>query len=233
MEPATVGQSAKFLSALKDFPLWLLASVATAILLFRFVPTLWAGVPAEGRIWVTGAALLFTTVALFRFASSTFRWLAQRRRIARLRDHKRLSTIYGPLHALFLTRHVTAVTSARAPHVRDRMGNAREILFPKKSRSFSFRRPFWKRLITAIAALFDKKAHTSAEVEFGGGFPFDKIMSIVKANHSRADVELLNLVRWADRSHYEEPGRALMTDEEFELFEHITEEYYRLKRTSG
>jgi hypothetical protein len=47
-----------------------------------------------------------------------------------------------------------------------------------------------------------------------------------KAEH--AEAELFRLVNRADRSRYEEPDRAPLTDEEFALFEHIDAEHRRL-----
>jgi hypothetical protein len=44
----------------------------------------------------------------------------------------------------------------------------------------------------------------------------------------QAQAKLFRLVNRADRSRYEEPDRALLTDEEFALFEHIDAEQRRL-----
>jgi hypothetical protein len=43
----------------------------------------------------------------------------------------------------------------------------------------------------------------------------------------------LDLINRADRSHYEEYDRALMTDAEYALFEHIDGEHRRLSARTG
>ena len=81
--------------------------------------------------------------------------------------------------------------------------------------------------------LFDKKkTKESAEVEFGGTFPLDKIKQIIHTNIIYADEELTNLFRRADRSKYENPidDHYLLTDEEFALFLHIVKTYSKLTR---
>lgn len=85
----------------------------------------------------------------------------------------------------------------------------------------------------AWRALFDKPRSSSAEVEYGGDFPLNKIIKLVRDNVRYARPELQDLVNHADRSHYEEYDRALMTDAEYALFEHIDAEHRRLSGRVG
>jgi hypothetical protein len=55
----------------------------------------------------------------------------------------------------------------------------------------------------------------------------------VKKEAAHADAELFRLVSRADRSRYEEPDPALLTDEELSLFEHINVEHRRLLARVG
>ena len=80
----------------------------------------------------------------------------------------------------------------------------------------------------AWRALFDRQTSSSAEVEFGSDFPLSQIIELVNKEAGQSDAELFRLVNRADRSRYEEPNRALLTDEEFELFKHIDSEHRRL-----
>jgi hypothetical protein len=73
----------------------------------------------------------------------------------------------------------------------------------------------------AWRALFDRQTCSSADVEFGGDFPLSQITEIVKKEAAHTDAELFRLVSRADRSLYEEPDRALLTDNESSLFQHI------------
>ena len=83
----------------------------------------------------------------------------------------------------------------------------------------------------ALRAIVDRRASTSAEVEFGGDFPLEAIHSRVVANPALSGPILLDLVRRADRSRYEENCSAgMLTDDEYALFEHIHAEHQRLAR---
>jgi hypothetical protein len=82
----------------------------------------------------------------------------------------------------------------------------------------------------AFRALFDRQVSTSAQVEFGGEFPLSEIMELMLKNMEHADEELLQLIRRADRSGYEDWDRELMTDAELALFNHINAQHDRLSR---
>jgi hypothetical protein len=78
MEPlSTTGAAlARFLSAIKEFPLWLLVAAAVTFILVLEIPGLGRAIPNEARSWVLILAVLFTALAGCRFVSiliSTFR----------------------------------------------------------------------------------------------------------------------------------------------------------------
>jgi hypothetical protein len=113
----------------------------------------------------------------------------------------------------------------RAPYFRDRFENAWHALRFYRRRNIAVK--------LAFRALFDRQRSTSVEVEFGGAFPLTQIMKLIRDQAIHADPKLLNLVRVADRSRYEEWGSELVTDAEFELFGHIHVEHDRLSRKFG
>jgi hypothetical protein len=70
-EPITTisGAVASGLTAIKDFPLWLLTGIALSLIAFLIVPVLSAAVPQEARKWVILGAGAFTILAACRFGS--------------------------------------------------------------------------------------------------------------------------------------------------------------------
>jgi hypothetical protein len=150
--------------------------------------------------------------------------LFQYRRTTIVRDRLKLFRLYRPLAALFLTRHVTA-SSRGAPALRQRIENAWSELGAYRKRKTGLKR--------AWCALFERDGPTTAEIEFGGAFPLDEIRRIACRFPQHASQELLNLVRWADRSEHEESGSQWLTGAEFELFEYIMSEHERLSRRFG
>src|SRR2546428_2023591 len=95
------------------------------------------------------------------------------------RERERFKKIYAPMCALFLTRHITISSSTRAPYLKQRLDNARE-LYAKK------------RYLQVLKAIFDKKeSEPTAEVEYGGSFPMNQIHKIVKGNEMYCDERLL------------------------------------------
>ncbi len=212
---------AKVLSALRDLPLWLLAGIAISLSLALFLPTLKSAMPAAP--WIAFFALLFAVLTVSRFMSIFMgQWMARRDAIRR-REQRALTRIYQPIYVLFLTRHVTGVSSVGARRLSDRLANAREALGSFRSRKAGVK--------AAFKAIFDKKEHTSAEIEFGGDFPLARIIEIVRANSSVADLRLMKLVRWADRSIYEdEHGGGLMTDAELELLNYVNSRMANLSK---
>jgi hypothetical protein len=57
------------LTAIKDFPLWLLGGIALSLIACLSVPKLSAAVPQEARAWVTLGAVAFTILTVFRGGS--------------------------------------------------------------------------------------------------------------------------------------------------------------------
>jgi hypothetical protein len=138
-------------------------------------------------------------------------------------DRLRLEQIYAPIAVLFVRRHVTACTGVSAPRLKHRLSNAWTELFRYRRAFVGVRR--------ALRAIGDRQESTSAEVEYGGDFPMKEIHARVVANPALAGPVLLNMVRRADRSRYEDgPGSGLLTDEEYALFEHIHAEHHRLAK---
>jgi hypothetical protein len=135
---------------------------------------------------------------------------------------KRYEEIYSPLIALFTTRHITTSQGIAAGYFRIRL------------------RFFWRHLKRgnikeSVTSLWNKrKTKIGAEVEYGGSFPFKEIKKIVFGKEKYMDNKLLNLIISVDRSlyegYYEGKDYNLLTDEEFELFIHISEEHYKLNK---
>ena len=168
---------------------------------------------------------LLGVAASCRAGAGALGWLTARRVRRLASDRERLKQLYRPLAALFLTRHVTTSTGIAAPHFRHRWANAVDELRAYRRRSVGVKRA-WR-------ALFDRHSSTSAEVEYGGGFPMGDILKLVQQRATDADPRLLQLVRRADRSRYEDPATCLLTDEELALFEYIHGEHERLTRQVG
>ena len=70
-EPITTisGAVVSGLTAIKDFPLWLLTGIALSLIAFLIVPVLSAAVPQEARKWVILGAGAFTILAACRLGS--------------------------------------------------------------------------------------------------------------------------------------------------------------------
>ncbi len=220
---ATAGVTAtqKALDTLKSMPMWLLVGLCIVILSIWLWPPFFALVPESLRSAVPVALTAAAVLLVCNFVGASASRLFERRRQTLAHDRKRLLKLYRPLVALFLTRHVTVCTSRGAPYLRLRLQNARRELGSYQRRSVGLKRA-WR-------ALFDQQISSSAEVEFGGDFPLSQIVELVKKEAEHADTELLSYVRRADRSRYEDASCPSMTDEEFELFEHISNEHDRLR----
>jgi hypothetical protein len=219
---ATGGVTAtqKALDTLKSMPTWLLMGLLISLLSIWLWPPFLGSLPASFKMAAPMAALVAAILAGCKLAGSALAYLLERRRRALAHDRDRLRSLYRPLAALFLTRHVTVCTGRASPYLRQRLENAWAELGAYRRRSAGLKRA-WR-------ALFDRQVSSSAEIEFGGDFPLSKIIDLVKKEAGHADAELFRLVNRADRSRYEEPDRTLLTDEEFALFEHIDVEHRRL-----
>ncbi len=139
------------------------------------------------------------------------------------REAKRLSEIYAPLFGMFTTCHITTVSGRGAPHVRQRLRNARDLLIDEH------------RPVDAFRALFDKQEFgTSGEVEYGSDFPLSKITAHLRGKEHLADRKLILLVGRANRARYEDPpANRELTDEDLRLFNHISSEHESLVRRLG
>lgn len=205
----------------KDAPLWMLAAAAAIAAALWKVPALYALVPQAYGKFLPLATLVLVTFAVAR-AVSTFVSVAQTTR-SRRRElaSTRLAKLYRPMLALFSDRHLTASSAILAPYLKNRVANALDALRTRRGpiRKFS----------GAWRALGDRKVSTSAEMEYGGAFPLEEIKSIMRDAPDCADAELMNRIRRADRSRYEDqPDGTEVTEDEYALAEHIFAEHDRL-----
>jgi hypothetical protein len=222
MDATAVTTSTKAFDTLRAFPTWLLTAIGLAGLVICTIPSFLATVPQELQPWVPLATVIVSILALCSAANSAVFQMRQRWSVAEARDRLRLIHVYRPLASLFLTRHVTSSSAVLEPRFRGRVENAWAALNSYRRRTVAVKQAF--------RALFDRRISTSAEVEFGGGFPLTEIVTLTRRQAKHADAKLLNLVAWADRSRYEEGTSGLLTDAELELFDHIQDEHQRLSR---
>lgn len=225
MDPTVGVPATKMLDTFKSMPSWLLVGLSISLLSIWLWPPFLTALLESLRSNVPVALFFVATLTICNLLSLWFAHVADRRQRARARDRQCLIHLYRPLNALFLTRHITVSTGSASPHLRHRLENAWEELGSYGRRS--------RRIKRAWRALFDKQRSSSAEVEYGGGFPLAKIIDLVRTNVRYAKPELQDLVNHADRSQYEEFDRALMTDAEYALFEHIDREHRRLSTRVG
>ncbi|UYO41843.1 hypothetical protein KQX62_11340 [Rhodopseudomonas palustris] len=223
---STVGIPAtKMLDTFKSIPTWLFFGLSISLLLIWLWPPFLTALPESLRSNIPVALLFVATLTICKLFSLWFANVADRRQRSRALDLERLIYLYRPLNALFLTRHITVCTGEASPYLRQRLENAWDELGSHGRRS--------RRLKRAWHALFDKQRSLSFEVEYGGGFPLAKIIDLVRTDVRYAGPELQDLINRADRSQYEEYDRALMTNAEYALFEHIDREHRRLSARVG
>lgn len=225
MDPTAGAAATKALDTLKSMPTWLLAGTSISLMSIWLWPPFLAALPESLQSALPLALFVASILTVSNILGLLIAHVAERRRQARNHDRDRLHNLYRPLNSLFLTRHITVSTGTASPRLRHRLENAWEELGSYGRRS--------RRVRRAWRALFDKQRSSSAEVEYGGDFPLDKIIKLVRDNVRYARPELQDIVNHADRSHYEEHDRALMTDAEYALFEHIDAEHRRLSGKVG
>jgi hypothetical protein len=213
--------SQKVLDAIRSLPGWLLTALLVSAALISLTP-LHQDLPEGVVRRLPLATIVLAAAVLCRLSAETLAAIAARRSRRIERDRERLRELYRPLAALFLTRHVTTYTGTAAPYFRQRLANAIE--------EFGAYRRWRVGMKKAWRALFDRQSSTSAEVEYGGGIPMSQIVKLVHRHAHHADPTLLQLVRLADRSRYEDQRTDLLTDEEYALFEHIHNEHERFSR---
>lgn len=225
MDPTVGVPATKMLDTFKSMPTWLLVGLSVSLLSTWLWPPFLTALPESLRSNIPIAFFFVATLTICNLLSLWFAHVADRRQRSRARDRERLIHLYRPLNALFLTRHITVSTGSASPYLRHRLENAWDKLGSYGRRS--------RRIKRAWRALFDKQRSSSAEVEYGGGFPLAKIIDLVRTNVRYAKPELQDLVNHADRSQYEEYDRVLMTDAEYALFEHIDSEHRCLSARVG
>lgn len=205
----------------KDAPLWLLAAAAAVAAALWRIPELSSLVPQEYGKFLPLATLVLVTFAIARAVSTIVSGQQAKRAKQRELASTRLTKLYRPMLALFSERHLTASSAILAPYLKNRLSNAFSVL--------RTRRGPVRKVSVAWRALGDRKISTSAEMEYGGAFPLEEIKSILRATADCADAELINLIRRADRSRYEDqPDGTEVTDDEYALAEHIFAEHDRL-----
>ena len=214
------------LTGLKDAPLWFLSAGAAIAIALWGIADLRDLVPVEYQKYLPLAVLTLIVLtaarALHLFVNS---WQA-RRALRRDQQRVRLQKVYRPMLVLFARRHVTTSTSTLAPYLRHRVKNAWEV--------WNDRRHWRSRFKCAWRALRDRKDISSAEMEFGGRFPIEEIVSIAEANSDHVDSTLHGFIRRADRSRYEdEPLDGMLTAEEYALFTHLWTEEARLSKATA
>ena len=208
-------------TGLKDAPLWALIAAAMVAVSLWQIPSLNATFPTSYRGYLPPAAFALTIFAVARIVSSITSIISDRRERRRERASTRLTKLYRPMLALFSDQHLTASSAILAPYVRNRVSNAWAALRQ--------RRGVIRKAGASWRALGDKRISTSAEMEYGGTFPLDQIKALVCASPDCADGTLLNLLRQADRSRYEDqPQHSEVTDAEYALAQHIFAEHKRL-----
>ena len=213
----------KLLGVLKGLPLWMLAALCIVAVAASFDPPLQAGLPTPLPAQLPLLAVLLGAMTLCAVMAHLITHLQAARAARAENDRLRLEQIYAPIAVLFVRRHVTACTGVLAPRLKHRLSNAWTELFRYRRAFVGVRR--------ALRAIGDRQESTSAEVEYGGDFPMKEIHARVMANPALAGPALINLVRRADRSRYEDCRcSGLLTDEEYVLFEHIHAEHQRLAR---
>jgi hypothetical protein len=219
---ASATASQKALDAARAAPIWLLVALFLSTLMFWRVPGFLELLPETAVPWLPLASTVLGFATLCRIVAELIVRATARRALSLARDRETLTHLYRPLFALFLNRHVTIATGTGAPRFRHRWENACAEIGAYRRRSVGLKR--------AWHALFDRQSSTSAEIEFRGNFPMAEILKLVRTYSNYADVELLELVRRADRSLCEEADSSLLTDEELTLFQHILGEHERLSR---
>ncbi len=228
-EPATTISSAvtKALSAIKDFPLWLLTAIALSLIAFLSVPQFSDAVPRETRTWIIVAAVTAAIFAGCRFGSVVIAPVKTQRKLREERIRRaetiRYSTVYILLFAELFRIRITTTYSQRAPKFRDRVKNSWDILSARRRRVAALK-PAW-------TALFDRQVRVAGEVDYGGEFPIDMLRCVVEQNLSTCDHTLLNLISAAEQSHMEiQIGYDQLTQEDIELYDYIMSEHPRLKK---
>lgn len=207
--------------SLKEAPLWMLVAITIVALLAWRDKTLNVAVPSEYRVYILLGVVVTVVFTLARIVGIIIMTRSVRRKWQRELATMRLTTLYRPMLVLFSEQHMTVYSTILAPYVKDRASNAWKAL--------RHRRGVIQKTRAAWQALGDQRVSTSAEMEYGSTFPLNQIKALVRSSLDCADGNLLDLVRQADRSHYEDhPQYCEVTDAEYALAEYIFAEHKRL-----
>jgi hypothetical protein len=225
MDTVGISTTQKALDTLKSVPTWLLLGLCISILSVWVSPPFLASLSEPVRSAVPMALVAAGILTGCKAGSSVVGYLVERHRRSVAIDRERLLSLYRPLAALFLTLHITTCTGTASNFLQQRLQNARAELGAYRRRSVGLKRA-WR-------ALFDRQISSSTEIEYGGDFPISEIIKLVRKKAAHADAELFDLVNQADRSRYEEPDRAFLTDEEFSLLRHIDGKHRHLSARVG
>lgn len=214
------------LTRLKDAPLWFLSATAVIALALWRIAVLRALVPADYQKFLPLAALVLGVLAVAQALNRVLTLWAARLALRREQQRLRLQKVYRPMLALFTSRHVTASSAILAPRFRHRVMHAWE--------AWNDRRRWRRKVKSAWRALWDHQEISSAEMEYGGSFPIDKIVAIADASSDHVDATLHGFVRRAHRSRYEdEPEHGMLTEAEYALFQYLWMEEARLSKATG
>ena len=170
----------------KDAPIWMLAAAATIAAALWKVPALYALVPEDYGKFPPLATLVLVTFALARAVNYLVSVAQTKRSRQRELASTRLTRLYRPMHALFSERHLTSSSVILAPYLRDRLGNAFDVL--------KTRRRLVRKVPDAWRALRDRKVSTSAEMEYGGAFPLKEIKAIMRGAPDCTDAALMDRI---------------------------------------
>jgi hypothetical protein len=177
-EPATTisGAITKALSAIKDFPLWLLTAIALSLIVFLSAPQFSGTVSKETRTWITVATFTVVIFAACRFGSVVISHFKSYREDVKARrklhdesirrsDLIRYSNVYMPLFTELFRISITAAYAEGAPKLRDRLQNSWDILSNRRRRVAALKAA-WK-------ALSDRQLRVAGAVDYGGEFPIE------------------------------------------------------------
>src|SRR5277367_4391532 len=67
-------EASGFLAAIKDLPAWILTAMSLACGFLLFVPVIGAALPDRFRPWIVLGAVVFTALAVFKWASVGMQW---------------------------------------------------------------------------------------------------------------------------------------------------------------
>jgi hypothetical protein len=225
------GVLARLLPVLRALPLWIFIALALAGYAALFAPP-FGGIDAQSfrqqwGVWCWLVAVIFTVFSLVRaidlFVAGCRHRAARKRQRQLRRRLRRYRDLYLPLYEQLSGIYITTVSGYSAPKFRDRLRNAWNAAHYRGRGPIKASKAAWQNL-------FDKKFHTSGEVDYGGDFPLDALAAIAHRNLRISDPELLGLIAAARRDRIEEPIPSdALTEKDIKLYNWITTEHHRLK----